>query len=337
MKFIILSDTHLHEWTYGAVHEHGLNSRLGAQARALDQVRDYAVRNEIEYVFHCGDMFHKHGTITAPVITVAYDAFSSWRAAGLHTTFLVGNHDMSDRKGTHCLSWLNKLGTVIDRPVLGWFSAMPYTEDSEVLKKFLADAKASEAKMVLLHQGVEGCAIGSGYVINEILTPGAIPEGLSAFTGHYHLHNKVTPDLTIVGSLTPNTWTDANTPKGFLVFDDETRETEFIEVDAPKFLQFETPEDFDKYLGEGMIDGNFVKLSYAVEDRVSQIAEIRGMGALTVEIPEGKVGTTGLKLNPSTFDLEGVIEAYQSNCNVDEETVKMGESIRRGSYEIANV
>ena len=211
MRVLIFSDLHLHNWPYGASLVDGMNSRLKAQADVLYAITDAAV--DADRVVFCGDLFHCHGKLDAAVLEVAWQGFHRIaRLGNCPIDLLVGNHDMADKSMRyHSLQWMRAFNygtkdshfTVIDYPLHqshnhdGPFSFLPYTEDKAVIEKFFAEC----GEVCFMHQGVAKVPMGSGFLIDEILTLDMIPDHVKhVFTGHYHQHNKVSDKLTIVGS-----------------------------------------------------------------------------------------------------------------------------------------
>lgn len=290
MKRIIYSDVHLNTWNYGStVTSDGFNSRLYAQYEALMEMAEYAEQNDIRYVYFCGDLFHTPGKIPTQALQLAHIAFYEMQRKGLHLRFLVGNHDVANRAGTiHALGWLEQYGMVIDGTApQQWHEdgievfALGYTEDEELITRTLRTA--SSDSMVLLHQGVDGHALGSGYVMNDILTPAMIrPKIRHCFAGHYHRTDYVTKNLTIVGAMTPLTWSDMNEEHGFLIYDDEINKvTQCVSEIPPKFVSITVDE---LVVGTHDFTNSFVRV---VGTPALNLEEIRNdmieCGALRVE------------------------------------------------------
>ena len=237
MRVLIFSDMHLHNWAYGSTLVGGMNSRLKAQAAVLDQIA--VASEEADHVVFCGDLFHTHGKIDAAVLKVAYEGFSRIaEASNTYIDVLVGNHDTADKSmATHALHWMNAFNygaspgqgdifRIIDRPLHNSdtdyddpYSFLPYTEDKAVIEKFFAEC----GEVCFMHQGVAKVPMGSGFLIDEILTQDMIPDHVKhVFTGHYHQHNRVSDKLTVVGSTVQHNWADEGDPRGWVWYDNET-------------------------------------------------------------------------------------------------------------------
>lgn len=327
---MIFSDVHLHPWRYGATTlENGYNSRLWAQGGALDLVFETCLEEEIEYAYFCGDMFHTPGNIPTQALATAQEFFRKMKEQGIKLRMLVGNHDMGNRAGN-----IHALGHYAVKP--GEFKTwqdgsllvhgLGYTTDEDQLRKFL-EYGAEYGGMLLMHQGVAGVPLASGYILDEKLTGDLIPENCVAFTGHYHNHTKVNPRLTVVGNLTALNWNDIDQRKGFIVYDDETGELETISSGAPEFVSYDSED--------GPVEGNFVRFGQPVAD--SEIETIRKElledGALTVEFTN--IVTDNADCNVSSVSAVNFSpEAYIAELEkeMDPRRVEVGQQTREQNY-----
>lgn len=327
MKITLWSDMHYHPWSYGSVTlPSGINSRLQVQADVTDQLRDFCQREGIHHLFFLGDLFHRHGSVSAQVLQVVWARMCALKAAGFHLYFLVGNHDMADRSGRiHGMDWLRDFGRVVTKretfdvegePV----HAMGYTEDAGAIHDFFHTAP--EGAICLLHQGVAGVPLGSGYVLDEILSPQLIPPRVRhVFTGHYHTHRKVNRQLTVVGSPLQHTWADADEERGWVTYQPYVGVHGHVEhhsSDAPKFLHFDAggveriPSDtLHPHLHPA---NHYVRVRNFRGDPEALRQQFLGLGARCVEfeIPppeqEARVETRSFSLEPVIQDLTDHID-----------------------------
>jgi DNA repair exonuclease SbcCD nuclease subunit len=334
VKRVIISDLHLHPWSYGAgLTPEGYNTRLWAQRQALDEVISYVRKNHVRYVYFCGDLFHVAGKIDTQAFMVAMYFFQAIRDSGCKIRAIAGNHDLVGRSGfIHTLAGLQAHEFTCTERI--WDDdeglrvfGLSYTEDEETLKAFLGKAGDGEGGLVLLHQGVSGLPLASGYVIDERLTPAMIPDTCDAFTGHYHFHKKVSSTLTVVGNLTALGWGDIDLTQGFVVFEDDTQESKQIPTtSAPRFVSFPG----------GRFEGNFVRWTEPVrlEEQDSIRASCLEQGALAVEFPNVQVDvavTSSLKCGEE-ITVEHVLETFQDK-DMEPRRVAVGEEIRGEKYE----
>ncbi len=335
MRRLLISDLHLHSWSYGGhVVDGGWNGRLWGQWLALENVLNYVEEHGIKWLYFNGDLFHTPGNIPTQALQIASSFFAGLKARGCTARLLIGNHDMASKDGyIHGLSFLDD-GTNIAYPGVArrWeddglnVRAMGYTESGGKVLNFL-DACQGRGGIVLLHQGVAGVPLSSGYIVDECLTPDMIPDDVFAFTGHYHFHRRVTTNLTVIGNLTPLTWSDIDQEKGFIVWDDETYDLEFVpQVGAQKFLSY-TPDS------EVEVEGNFIR--YANEVEPKEMAGIRTdlieQGAAAVEFPHVKMNNAVSIQTGVTFDVEK-IAASVIDSDMEPRRKEVGVEVREGKY-----
>jgi DNA repair exonuclease SbcCD nuclease subunit len=334
-KRLIFSDIHFHPWTYGAtIGEDGMNSRLAMQAAAADEMIEDAIESGCKYAYFCGDLFHRHGSIPTQALSVAAAMFNKLRNGDIRIRAIPGNHDMEDREGRlHGLSFLPEgeiLGSWEDRGLR--VLALPYTTNEETLKRFLGDAgEDGQSKMLMLHQGVSGVPLSSGYVLDERLEASMIPDNCRAFTGHYHFHRAVTPNLTVVGNLTPLNWGDVDQSKGWIIWDDETGEmAQKHQSSHPGFWNY----DYEMPIGN--VEGQYIR--YTTPVTLKEQAEIRAdlieFGALTVEFPEIKttLKETAKFKKGETLTTEHLLAEFM-NSEMPERRKEVGLEVREERYE----
>ena len=327
MRILIFSDIHLHNWHYGSTLVDGMNSRLLDGANVLNQIAEYCKTNTIDYVVFGGDLFHEHGKINAAVLKVAWEGIRNILKHTGEMFLLVGNHDTSDKSmAVHAMHWLESFDqcTVIHKPTHHYlFSALPYTEDKDVLTKFFRDA----GQICFTHQGMSGVPIGSGFLINEIMTPSMIPSTVQRlFTGHYHKHTRVSDQVTVIGSTMQLTWADEGDKRGFLVYDTAIGSIEQIESKAPKFVTI----DINNYTQE-QVSSNFVRVkgvsAAESEDVRKQLTEA---GARSVEFIQNKEEHT-IMLKPLTtctgFHLPSIVSEYEQQKSVTPECSRVGKEL----------
>lgn len=348
---LLFSDIHFHTWSYGAsVDESGYNTRLLAQYEAALEMVQFAIENGVEYAYFLGDLFHTHGTVPVQALNLAHHMFRSLRTNGIYVRSIYGNHDMASRDGNiNALTFIEKHNSEggVDPAKKDRYSylggmhcwrdnglrvcALPYTTDEDQIKRFLDFAgKTDEKTIVLMHQGVAGIPLASGFILDERLTPAMIPDNVTAFTGHYHFHRVVTPNLTVVGNLTPLNWNDIDQTKGWVTYNDETGEIkQHAQSKAPEFRL--AGQD---YRGSG---NAFVRYNQPVrsEEQAEVRASLIANGALTVEFPEAEAeeGSKERLFSGEQVTLDHMLKAYEQD--IDPRRKEVGEEIRGNRYAAA--
>lgn len=99
MKIIHFADLHLGVETYGHINpETGLSSRLEDYLKALDQVVDYAIENNVDLVLFCGDAYKSREPGQTQQREFA-KRIKRLSAGGIPLFLLTGNHDLPNAIG----------------------------------------------------------------------------------------------------------------------------------------------------------------------------------------------------------------------------------------------
>lgn len=333
MNVLVFSDLHLHEWNYAANHASGINSRLAYQREVLWDILNSAYEYDVMSIVCCGDFFHTHGKITAPILDVAGEFITNITNGEREFYCLVGNHDMADKAGRfNSLRWMiaNPYVTVIDKPINhSMFSFCPFTEKKQIVEDFLNNVPNGDVT-VFMHQGVQGVPVNNGWELpNEILRSEMIPEHVvNAFTGHYHNHQKISNKLTVVGAPMQHTWADVGQKRGWLIYNTNSGQYKHIESKHPKFILFD--KEIDK---PDQIEGNFIRVTNPTSNIETIRDRLTHLGAAYIDIVETGVNTD-IIIDNAYFDLDTAIGNYEDKLNLDDQTRKIGRELRDGTYEI---
>lgn len=363
-KFAIYSDLHFHPWEYGSyITNKGYNSRLYLQQMFLMHMGAYCANNNIRDLFFCGDFFHTHGKVSTDALFLACEAIRYISARGVSQHFNVGNHDISRKRVAfplepNSLAPFAMHGSIASSPVIGRkitspnmvISMLPFIDNKDLLIAKLhevSQVKLTGPHFLFLHQGVSNVSLGSGFLINEFLTPDMIPDNVTrAFTGHYHIHRDL-GKLVIVGPPMQHTWADKEENGGFLVVDSVTGAFERVQLDNvvknPKFVEMEagfitllsklsdTNEDIEK-----MVKGNFVRINNITTDvKTAETSKmiLLSMGALLVELNfKDRINNLSVSGVDNALSIEEIVNEYEKTLTP--ESQKIGQALRRGEYEI---
>jgi DNA repair exonuclease SbcCD nuclease subunit len=352
MRILIFSDLHLHNHVYGSAPMDypswdlkGANSRLVDGAKVFEQIYTYINENPVDEIVFCGDLFHTHGKIDAEVLKVAHEGWCrimQHHDKPNHAYAIVGNHDTADKTmNTHAMHWLESLGVnVVDEPWHNGFnglprklSFLPYTEDAEVIKDFFEEAqdKQGDNPVCFMHSGIDGVPMKSGFVPGSAFNTDMIPDGVQhVFSGHYHPHMQVTLKATVVGTPMQLNWADEGDRRGFLVYDTDTDEQEFHEIDGPKFVTLDWSDVYQSTIDEE-VSGNFVRvINYDYSKQEDIRKTIAGAGARSVEfvVKEQQVD----RLQPVSSDelhIPDIIAEYEKQKEVTPERSKIGKELMK--------
>ena len=313
----------MYEWSMGsAINNAGVNSRLYSQYLVVKQILDYCLEHQIKHVFFGGDWFHTFNTISAITLHWSIKSLQLLTDNQIQVYINDGNHDHATRSGQYTSL------TAFERPYcyvsqdrsfdVGGLKVkmVGYKENRDAL---LMNIEHEHVDMLFLHQGVSGEPMLSGFVIpNEILRPSDIPSDTICWTGHYHNHKIISPNLTIVGAPLQHTWGDAGQTRGWIDYNTDTGEMLHIESKAPKFLN--NPEPGTD------VTGHFVRTTCSTKEH-EKAAYIQ---VLTEE--EVPVTIHNLEL-PTDLSPVALTRKYAEHAKLNDNLTAIGISLAEGSYE----
>lgn len=252
-KVAFFSDLHGHPFQpYATILSNGMNSRLYDAVFCLAQIRHYCIVNNIKTVLFGGDLFHVRRTINVSAFNAVYEELSEFRHYGINVFLIHGNHDQANKDGdVHSLKALKDISRVISDP--GWVRVaegvnvlcVPYLEDVEALREIVKFPEMCKAdhKLFLGHFGIQGAQVGADFVYAGPHDPKVEDLCCETFDrvylGHYHIHQQVADNGYYIGATLAHNWGDKNQTRGFLVYDTEARDHEFIELKSPKFVELD--------------------------------------------------------------------------------------------------
>jgi len=202
-----------------------------------NQFFPYLKENNITTVIDLGDTFDRRKYVNFHTLHQVkkfyFDVFAE-RDIRLHS--IVGNHSTYYRN-TNSVNSSDLLyghyhnvntyasptpisidGTIID--LIPWINSGNYDEVMYFIKK-------SKAQVMFGHLEIDGFAMYKGYVANSGLPKKLFNRYEIVCSGHYH-HKSSKDNIHYLGAPYEITWNDYDDPRGFHVFDTETRELEFI-------------------------------------------------------------------------------------------------------------
>lgn len=216
----------------------------------------------VSTVLMLGDTFDRRKYTNHATIAAAKDIyFNTLQERDILTYMLVGNHD-TFYKNTNDVNTPNLMLeeysnlVVIHNPLeidvdgtkiamVPWICADNYAMSMEFLKN-------SRAEICMGHFEIQGFEMYRGQECHEGLSSDTFSKFDMTFSGHYH-HRSTKGNITYLGTPYELTWQDFADPKGFHIFDTETRELTFIQNPYTMFVRLEyddkdkEPIDLDAY------------------------------------------------------------------------------------------
>lgn len=203
---------------------------------------------QITTLYQLGDLFDRRKYINFNTLNESRRYFfDQLKRRGIKMVTLVGNHDIYWREKltvnsaslllrdydniTVCAApqQFKHGDTTID--VIPWIAADNQAEILDYISK-------SKADLCLGHFEIETFQMYRGVESHGGLAPSMFAKYEKVFSGHYHTKSEK-DNIVYVGTPYEMTWQDHNDPKGFHVFDFDTRTTTFFQNPYKLFVRYD--------------------------------------------------------------------------------------------------
>ena len=232
MKLCILGDTH-----FGARGD-SLDFHKYFQKFYDEVFFPYLIENKIDVVFQMGDLFDRRKFINFNSLYLARKYFfNKLKENNIQLYALVGNHDVAYKNTLEVNSpglLLNEYDNIITYENFRTLDfdgvqvdVVPWICDDNVDDIF-TQMKNSKAQICFGHFEIAGFEMDRGNVCDAGIDKQTLNKYDIVLTGHFH-HKSTNGNITYVGTPYEMTWADYNDPKGFHIFDTDTRELTFVE------------------------------------------------------------------------------------------------------------
>ncbi len=230
----------------------------------------YLEKHNILHIVQLGDVFDRRKYVNFNTLKQSTDYFFDRLNREYSTWMLVGNHD-TYFKNTNEVNSLDLLlkgysniisvqqCTKIDFEDIT-FLLVPWwcEENNEHIKQSLKNTNATH---VIGHFEIDGFEMYKGAVHQGGTSRDTFANFEKVFSGHFH-HQSKYGNIHYIGTPYEMTWSDYDDPKGFHVFDTDTRETTFVENPYKMFHKIHY-DDMDKLPSDVLnIDFNVYNETY---------------------------------------------------------------------------
>lgn len=238
----------------------GVTDRLLDIKNALDEMRNYAIEEEIGTILILGDFFDK-SLLDPPTLKVGAAWLDECRESGITIFMIPGNHDAHDAACRHygvealCdtfgVDGVHKL--VVNHDLVFWaLGYQPEQDAIAMIREVGASIQASKSRatnVLLIHQTIKGAVSNTGTHDSPTGVSFEDMEGFDfAFAGHYHLRQKLKHGKFVaeyLGSLVQLDYGDCGQVRGFhdltISYGKKVTpsyESKHIETRAPRFHVF---------------------------------------------------------------------------------------------------
>lgn len=198
----------------------------------------YLIENKINRVYQLGDLFDRRKFINFNSLHLCRRYFfDKLRDNNIQLITLLGNHDITYKNTLEVNSsqlLLNEYDNVnvIDRPITETLDGVsidiiPWIcdENEDQVFRFVSD---SHSQICFGHFEIDGFEMDRGNVFHGGIDRNELKKYDVVLSGHFH-HKSDDGHVYYVGTPSEMTWSDYNDPRGFHIFDTNTREMEFIQ------------------------------------------------------------------------------------------------------------
>ena len=231
MKFAILGDTHF------GVRNDSPNFHKYFEKFYSEVFIPYCKENDIRLVFQLGDLFDRRKFINFNSLSECKRYFfDALEDNNIQLITLLGNHDIYWKESLQVSSSGLILGEyqnilLIDGPftytidrttidLIPWICKENEAEVFEFIDK-------SQSDLCFGHFEIAGFPMYKGMTAEEGLSHDMFAKYERVLSGHYHTRSKA-ENIEYIGTPYEMTWQDAYDPRGFSVFDTQTRQLDFI-------------------------------------------------------------------------------------------------------------
>ena len=222
----------------------------------------YLKENNIDTVFQMGDLFDRRKFINFNSLFLCRKYFFNKLKENNITFYsILGNHDITYRNTLEINSsqlLLNEYDniTVYDEFVTKEFDGIPIDivpwlcdDNEESIKESI---KNSRSQLCIGHFEIRGFEMDKGNISQTGIDKSLLSKYDMVLSGHFH-HKSDDGQIFYVGTPGQMTWADYKDPRGFHIFDTNTRELEFIQNPFEIFHKIsyddrdKSIEDFKKF------------------------------------------------------------------------------------------
>ena len=231
MKLCILGDTH-----FGARGD-SLDFHKYFQKFYDEVFFPYLIENDIKVVFQMGDLFDRRKFINFNSLYLSRKYFfEKCERLGIQLHTLIGNHDVAYKNTLEVNSPSLLLNEYSNIEIYEKFDTVEFDGVSIDVVPWICDdnvddifnrMKESKAQICFGHFEIAGFEMDRGNVCESGIDKQSLSKYDVVLTGHFH-HKSTDGNITYVGTPYEMTWADWNDPKGFHIFDTETREMNFV-------------------------------------------------------------------------------------------------------------
>ena len=241
MKVALVTDTH-----WGARNDSKVFAKYFSKFRK-ETFFPYIDKHNIDHIIHLGDIVDRRKYINyVTADNLKTDFINPLKQRKIKFWCIIGNHDIYYRNSLEInaldqLYGVDKNINLISKPkeitidgckllLMPWICQNNWNDSWEAIKK-------SKSQIMMGHLELNGFEMYKGAVCETGLDLKEFSKFDMVLSGHFH-HRSSSNNIYYLGAPYEITWSDYQDPKGFHIFDTQTRELEFIENPFNMFYKF---------------------------------------------------------------------------------------------------
>lgn len=298
-------------------------------------------KNNITHVIHLGDVVERRKFINFVTCKGLHDYFMKpLYDRGIHLDVIIGNHDcfyknhnnvnsMLELYGNHS-RYMDNIDIIYDEPKVKTYDGLniglvPWIadENAQSCYDFMIHA---DTDILMGHFEIEGFQMHKGVHNHDGIKPHVFTRFERVFSGHFH-HKQRKRNIDYLGSPYQTSWADYDDPKGFHIFDTDTKELEFVKNPIDMFYKVwyddRNSVSLDDY---SQFEGKYVKVIVQHKDNpfqydlfIKQLEEANCADISVVEDHYNMQDIKGEELLDEAADTLEIVQTYVENIETSPE------------------
>lgn len=326
MKIALITDTHL-----GVRNDH--SAFIEANKKFFSSFYDEIDERGIRRIIHLGDLMDRRKYAAYTTIKhLREDFLQPARDMEIELDIILGNHD-TVFKDTNAVNSPAELCRAFDNVrwyespdevfvgdslalFVPWICAENYNESIRLIN-------ATKAPLCFGHLELSGFEMYRGQPAETGMDPSVFNKFDMTFSGHYH-HKSQANGIYYLGAHGEFTWSDYDDPRGWHVFDTESRELEFIPNPHRMFEKVFYDDSHGGGFEHDSVAGKFVKVIVREKNDPTRFEMF--MDILEEEGPIA-IQTVDDHLNLDLGDDEEIVDEAQDTLTIFRKAIKTSNTV----------